>query len=159
LAGALFYHLARSSPAAVVALISTKALGQGMRVLVRCPDGDTLARIDRELWTEGGDGSFLPHGAAGGAHDADQPVLLAASGEDGAAPANGGLCLIAVGGAPVSAAETGHFTRACVVFDGADPAQTEAARALWRGLAAAGIGLQYWSEASGAWVMERRSGA
>ncbi len=158
MAGALFYHLSHSSPAGAVALICTKALGQGMRVLLRCPDAETLARVDKQLWTEGGDASFIPHGAAGGMHDADQPVLLATPSNEGTMPANGADCLIALGGVEVSPAEAARFARVCIVFDGADAAQLEAARTLWRSLAGAGIGLQYWSEASGGWVMERRSG-
>ena len=44
-------------------------------VLVRGTDAGRLDWLDQKLWA-GGDDAFLPHGLAGGPHDALQPILL-----------------------------------------------------------------------------------
>jgi DNA polymerase-3 subunit chi len=72
-----------------------KSLAQPWRVAVRGRTDDMLDRLDGQLWL--GDG-FLPHGRAGGPHDADQPVLLTTG-----AAGNTPDCLVSVEGAEVSA--------------------------------------------------------
>ena len=64
---AMFYHVTRSAPEAVAAMLVDKALAAGWRVELRAVAEDRLARFDELLWAREG---FLPHGRAGGAHDA-----------------------------------------------------------------------------------------
>jgi DNA polymerase III subunit chi len=47
-----------------------------------------------------------------------------------------------------------------VLFDGADEAAVQGARALWRQLTDAGVDAEYWSEDSGKWAKtaERKAG-
>jgi DNA polymerase-3 subunit chi len=52
-----------------------KSLAAGWRVAVRGRTDEMLDRLDAQLWLGPEDG-FLPHGRAGGPHDALQPVLL-----------------------------------------------------------------------------------
>ncbi|MDX5357974.1 MAG: DNA polymerase III subunit chi [Rhodobacterales bacterium] len=146
---ALFFHLTRSSPEDVVRLNVTRALGMGWRVVIRSASRAALERLDERLWLDPED-SFLPHGLAGGPHDADQPVLLT----QGTAMPNGARALLALDGAEVSADEVAALERAWIVFDGADPAAVEAARVQWRTLTGAGADAEYWSEASGRWQMQ-----
>ena len=75
---ALFYHLTRSPAARLVPLLLGKSLQAGWRVELRGSDRARMARLDDELWLAEG---FLPHGMAGGPHDAAQPVLLTVAGE------------------------------------------------------------------------------
>ena len=93
-----------------------KAMGAGWRVAVRGRDEVMLTDLDTRLWLGPEDG-FLPHGLAGGAHDADQPVLLTTG-----AAGNGATCVMSVGGAPVGADEVAALDRVCVLFDGKVPA-------------------------------------
>lgn len=146
--GALFYHLTRSGPGQLLPMLIGKSLQSGWRVELRGREQGRLRELDERLWL--GDG-FLPHGLAGGAHDARQPVLLTVEGQGAA---NAPRCLIALDGAEVSGAECQALERACILFDGNDPAALERARAQWRELRAAGVAAEYWSEADGRW--ERR---
>ena len=145
---ALFYHLTRSTPEALVPSLITKSRAAGWRVELRGMDGARMARLDDLLWQ--GDG-FLPHGLAGGPHDALQPVLLTVAGQ-GAAGAD---CLIALDGAGVEPAECAAAQRVCIVFDGNDESALNLARAQWRTLTAAGVLAEYWSEAGGRWEKKR----
>ncbi|MDZ7709187.1 MAG: DNA polymerase III subunit chi [Roseovarius sp.] len=149
---AYFYHLTRRPLEATLPLLLDKALAAGWRVAVRGVDAARLDRLDARLWLGPEDG-FLPHGRAGGPHDADQPVLLTT---DSACP-NGATCVMAVDGADVTAAEVQTLERACILFDGNDEAALQAARAQWKTLTGAGCAAQYWSEASGKW--EKRAEA
>ncbi len=147
----LFYHLTRSPAAAIVTRVAERALERGWRVAVRGTDAERLRALDAALWGPGP--AWLPHGLAEAPHAADQPVLLTTGDA-----ANGATCVLAVDGAALDPAEAAALDRACVVFDGTDPAAVEAARGQWRALAAAGVGAQYWSEASGRWAMTAEAG-
>lgn len=149
---AYFYHLTRRPLEAVLPQLVTRALGAGWRVAVRGTTEATLERLDAILWTSDSEG-FLPHGQAGGPHDADQPVLLTL-GHD---LPNGAVCVMSVEGAELAPEEVRRLERACVIFDGADAAALETARGQWRALTGAGIAAQYWSEESGKWEKKAES--
>ena len=145
MASALFYHLTRSGPAQLLPMLIGKSLQTGWRVELRGRDRARQVALDEALWQ--GEG-FLPHGLAGGPHDARQPALLTVEGQ---AAANAPRCLIALDGAEVSGAECAALERACIVFDGNDPEALERARVQWRALKEAGVAAEYWSEADGRW--------
>ncbi|MAN15926.1 MAG: DNA polymerase III subunit chi [Dinoroseobacter sp.] len=151
---AYFYHLTRSAPEATVQALAVKSLAAGWRVAVRARSQGLLARLDDLLWLRPEDG-FLPHGRAGGQHDAMQPVLLT-TGPD--AP-NRADCVIALEGAEISAEEVRAQARVCILFDGNDEAALTQARGQWKALTGAGCGAQYWSEASGQWRNEHEKPA
>lgn len=148
---ALFYHLTRSPAESLVPVLIGKALSAGWRVELRGADPARMERLDQHLWQ--GDG-FLPHGLAGGPHDARQPVLLTVAGRHGPA-ANAATCLLALDGAPVEPAECEGLQRACIIFDGGDSSATGHAREQWRQLTSAGVPAEYWSEESGRWERKR----
>lgn len=144
---AMFYHLTRSGPEEVLALILPRALAQGWRVMLRSPDEARRERLDAKLWLEPEDG-FLPHGLEGGDSDADQPVLIGMG-----AAVNGASGVVLLDGAdPVPGEET--LERIWVLFDGADEAAVQSARGLWTRLTGLGMAAQYWSEETGRWVMK-----
>lgn len=151
---ALFYHLTRRPLEETLQSLLAKSLERGWRVVVRDSDPQRLEWLDQKLWL-GPEEGFLPHGLAGGAHDADQPVLLTTGSER----PNGATVLMAIGGAPVSADEVGALERVCILFDGHDDAAVQQARGQWKALTAGGATAQYWSEESGRWEMKADSGA
>lgn len=151
MAAAWFYHLTRSPVEATLAMLLPKALGAGWRVAVRGTDAARLDRLDLALWA--GDG-FVPHGLAGGPHDALQPVLLTTSAEAANAPD----CVMAVDGAEIAPEEAAALERVCLLFEGADAAAVEAARGQWRRLTEAGVPAVYWSEEGGSWAKKAESG-
>ena len=144
---AMFYHLTRSGPEEVLALILPRALAQGWRVMLRSPDATRRDRLDARLWLEPEEG-FLPHGVEGGAFDADQPVLI---GEGKAV--NGAQGVVLLDGADALQGEE-KLDRLWVLFDGSDERALQAARGLWTRLTGLGMAAQYWSEETGRWVMK-----
>lgn len=149
-----FYHLTRSPLEVTLPQVLARALGAGWRVTLRGPDRGRLQWLDEKLWL-GPEDSFLPHGLSGGAHDADQPVLLT----DAPGLAPGTACLVAIDGAEVLPAEAASLQRVCIMFDGNDETATETARRQWRELTAAGLGAQYWSEGGGRWEKKQERAA
>lgn len=143
---AFFYHLTESPLEATLPMLIGKARGAGWRVLVRGRDAALLARLDDVQWQRPEDG-FLPHGMAGGPHDAAQPVLL---GDD--VPSAGFGCVMSVGGADVAADEVNALERTCILFDGHDTAALDLARSQWKALTEAGCSAQYWAQEDGRWT-------
>lgn len=143
--GAVFFYELQGAPLeTTLPMLLDKARGQGWRVLVRGTDPALLAQLDAALW-QGPVDHFLPHGLAGGPHDADQPVLL------GDLPATDFACVMAVGGAAVTPEEAVQLARACILFDSAEDAKAQA-RLQWKTLTDAGIAAQYWAQEGGRWV-------
>ena len=143
---AYFYHLTRKPLQDTLPVLLEKARGAGWRIAVRGRDADHLAWLDESLWL-GDEAGFLPHGLAGGPHDALQPILLTTSAEAGNQPD----CVMSVGGAVVTAQDVEGMQRVCILFDGTDPNAVQHARGQWKELTAAGCAAQYWSEESGRW--------
>ncbi len=150
---AYFYHLTRNPLEVTLPQLLSRARAAGWSVAVRGRDPARLDWLDRQLWLGAEDG-FLPHGLAGGPHDADQPVLLT-TGE----AANDPACLMAVDGAEVAAQDVMRLQRVCVIFDGNDQTALDTARGQWKALTAAGCAAQYWSEESGRWEMKAERSA
>jgi DNA polymerase III subunit chi len=138
-----FYQLGGASPEGVIAAIAGKLLADDQRLLVVASDQALLARLDRQLWDQG-EGSFLPHGLAGGADDSRQPVLLSTEVD---APNLARNLLIA----------DGEWREAALSFDRAfflfDSATLEAARLAWKLLAGRdGVDRNYWALEGGRWT-------
>lgn len=149
---AFFYHLTRHPLETTLPMLLGKARAAGWRVAVRGCDAARLEWLDERLWL-GPEEDFLPHGLAGGAHDARQPVLLTTAAEAANAP----QCVMAIDGATVTPEEVAALERVCILFDGNDAAALTQARGQWKTLTAAGCPAQYWSEASGRW--QKQAGA
>lgn len=144
---ALFYHLTQGGAEATLLQLLPKALGAGWQVELRGTDRAGMQQMDEALW-RGPDDGFLPHGLAGGDHDADQPVLLTWDGID----PTGRACLMMVQGAHIPVEDVAARTRVCILFDGHDPAAVDHARGQWRAVTGAGISAQYWAQDGGRWV-------
>ena len=143
---AVFYHLTRAGLDDTVTTTVTRAMGQGWRVMLRCPDRGLLEHLDDKLWLGPEDG-FLAHGIEGGPADADQPVLL------GSGPiVNAARGLILLAGANVDRSELEGLDRVWLLFDGGDDAALQAARGQWTRMTGWGLAAQYWTDESGAWI-------
>jgi len=150
---ARFYHLTDSPAESLLPALIGKALEAGMRVALRGADRDRMAALDAALWRAEG---FLPHGLAGGAHDADQPVLLLWDSRPAPDLPNRPACLIALDGVSVDPAEAQALDRVLIVFDGADPSAVQTARGQWRALTGAGVPAEYWNREGGRWTCKAR---
>ncbi|MCR9125178.1 MAG: DNA polymerase III subunit chi [Rhodobacteraceae bacterium] len=145
---AYFYHLTRNPVEVTLPQLLDKARQAGWRIAVRGGDAGRMAWLDERLWLAMPREGFAPHGLAGGAHDADQPVLLTVAGQ---AAANRPDCLMTVDGAALRPDEVTAMQRVCVLFDGNDPDAVARAREQWKALTGAGCAALYWSEESGRW--------
>ena len=138
-----FYQLAGIAAEQVIASIAEKVLQNDGRLLIVADDEAYLARLDRMLW-DIGPLNFLPHGLAGGADDARQPILLSAS---PAAP-NQARNLLIADGVWREAALT--YDRSFYLFD---DDTLEGARLSWKLLAGReGVERRYWAQEAGKWV-------
>ena len=140
-----FYQLGATPAEQVIASIAEKVLAADARLLIVAEDEAFLARLDRMLWNNGAVG-FLPHGIAGGAEDARQPILLSTSAD---APNNARNMLIA----------DGQWRDAALTYDRSfylfDSASLEGARLAWKLLAGReGVERRYWAQQDGKWVQK-----
>ena len=138
-----FYQLAGIPAEQVIASIAQKVLDKDGRLLIVAEDEAYLAKLDRILWDQGETG-FLPHGLAGGADDARQPILLSTSPD---APNQARNMLIA----------DGEWREAALTYDRGfylfDKATLDGARLTWKLLAGReGIERRYWSDEGGKWA-------
>ena len=136
-----FYQLAGATADAVLASIAERLLAEQQRLLVVGGDEAGLARLDRQLWSDGP--TFLPHGIAGGPDDARQPVLLSTTPD---APNLARNIAIA----------DGEWREAALAFDRAfflfGEAQLEPARLAWKLLSGRdGVERRYWAQSDGKW--------
>lgn len=148
---ALFYHLTSSNAVQTLHALLPRAIKAQWQVELRGTDASRMAAMDQALWL-GDEADFLPHGLAGGDHDADQPVLLTWS-SDGA----GRACIMTVEGADVTPEEVTAADRTCILFDGLDEAAVQRARDQWRALTGAGIKAQYWAQDGSRWEKRAES--
>jgi DNA polymerase-3 subunit chi len=138
-----FYQLAGAPAEQVIANLAEKVLDADGRLLIVAEDEAQLARLDRMLWDQG-TANFLPHGLAGGADDARQPILLSTSPD---APNQARNMLIA----------DGMWREAALTYDRSfylfDIATLDSARLAWKLLAGReGIDRRYWAREGGRWV-------
>ena len=138
-----FYQLAGTPAEQVIATLAEKVLEADGRLLIVAEDEAQLVRLDRQLWDQGAT-SFLPHGVAGGAEDARQPILLSTSPD---AP-NQARNLLIADGLWREAALT--YDRSFYLFEDDTLAD---ARLAWKLLAGReGVERRYWAREAGKWV-------
>ncbi len=138
-----FYQLTGTPAEQVIASIAEKVLKSEGRLLVIAEDEGFLARLDRSLWDQAAT-SFLPHGLAGGADDARQPILLSTNPD---APNQARNLLIA----------DGFWREVALTYDRSfylfDNSSLEAARLAWKLLAGRdGVDRRYWAREGEKWV-------
>jgi len=140
-----FYQLGTAPIEQVIASIADKLLTEDGHLLLVADDEQLLGRLDRLLWDQG-PANFLPHGLAGGADDARQPILLSATTD---APNRARNLLIA----------DGEWREAALTFDRAfylfDNATLEGARLAWKLLSGRDeVERRYWAQEDGKWVQK-----
>jgi DNA polymerase-3 subunit chi len=140
-----FYQLGGAPVEDVVASIAGKVLAADGRLLLVAAEETMLGRLDRLLWDQGPQ-SFLPHGLAGGAYDARQPILLSTTTD---APNRARNLLIA----------DGEWREAALTFDRAfylfDNETLEGARLAWKLLSGRDeVERRYWAQDGGKWVQK-----
>ena len=138
-----FYQLGDMPLEQVIASIAEKLLAQDARLIVVAEDEALLTRLNRMLWDQGPT-SFLPHGIAGYADDARQPILLTSNPD---APNLARNIVIA----------DGEWREAALGFDRAfhlfDEQTVEAARLAWKLLSGRdGVERRYWRRQDGRWA-------
>ena len=140
-----FYQLAGTPVDQVIASLATRLLAENERLLIVSADEGALARLDRLLW-DSGPANFIPHGLAGGADDARQPILLSTTPD----PVNHARNILVADGEWREAALT--FERAFHLFDSENLAE---ARQAWKLLSGReGVERRYWAQEDGRWAQK-----
>lgn len=139
-----FYQLGNARAEAVLASLADKLLSENQRLIAISSDETQLARLDRQLWSDGP--TFLPHGVAGGSDDARQPILLSTTPDAPNLARN-----IAI--------TDGEWREAALSFDRAfflfDESHLEPARLAWKLLSGrAAVERRYWAQEEGKWVQK-----
>ena len=142
-----FYHLTRSPLEQAIPDLLEKVRANNWRALVRGTDPHRLKNLDTTLW-QYREETFLPHGLAGGPHDADQPILLTTTSEN----TNRADILLLTHQAQTDPSEVAAYKRVCLMFDGNNDAELTQARRDWKSLTDAGIPAQYWAQEDGRWT-------
>jgi DNA polymerase-3 subunit chi len=137
-----FYHLTRSTLAQALPQLLARTLAAGQRALVVAPDAQAVTALSEALWSNP---AWLPHGTVADGDAPLQPIWLSTE----AAPLNGARFLFLTDGAPAEALDA--YERVFDLFDGNDPAATEAARNRWRQARQAGHSLAYWQQTATGW--------
>jgi DNA polymerase-3 subunit chi len=118
-----FYHCTKAPADTVAIRLAAKAYQSGARLLI-VSHAETLASLDRRLWTED-EASFLPHGLAD-ENARDHPILLAETPE----PRNAATLLLLVSH-PLP--DVRPFSRTLHLFDHGTVSHTRA-REEWKRL-------------------------
>ncbi|MGN6588708.1 MAG: DNA polymerase III subunit chi [Sphingomicrobium sp.] len=138
-----FYQLAGTPVEQVIASLAGRVVESDGRLLIVAADEAFLARLDRILWDQGSS-SFLPHGLAGSADDARQPILLSTNPD---APNQARNMLIADG---IWREAALSYDRSFYLFG---DSTLEAARLAWKLLSGReGVERRYWAQEEGKWV-------
>lgn len=140
MAEVLFYHLQQQPLEAVLPTLLQKTLERGWRAVVQVTTEERMAALDDHLWTFS-DESFLPHGTDREAHAADQPILIALSGDN----PNGAAIRFLVEGADLPE-DMSAYERVAILFDGNDDQALAFAREQWRAVKAGNHDATYWQQ-------------
>ena len=140
-----FYRCTREGPVAVLGKLAEKIAATGHRAIVQADDAALREDIDRQLWTADA-ASFIPHGQAGGDHDADQPILIAPDFSD----ANGARIAVAMS-SRLPGLDAG-YERILYIFDAGDEDSLNAARKHWKALSGReDVTPVYWKQVERGW--------
>ena len=118
-----FYHCTKAPAETVAIRLAARAYESGARLLL-VSDPETLASLDRRLWTDD-EGSFLPHGTRD-ENASDHPILLSGTAD----PVNAATLLLLVSH-PLP--DIRPFARILHLFDHGSEAHTRA-REEWKRL-------------------------
>jgi DNA polymerase-3 subunit chi len=142
----LFYHLENQPLERVIPVLLEKTLERGWKAVVETASDERALALDTVLWTYR-DESFLPHGVAGQATDALQPVLITTA----AGNPNGAVVRFFVDRAvPKDAA---GYQRIVYLFSGQDPDAVAEARVAWKALSTPDNAVTYWQQdPNGRWT-------
>lgn len=151
MAEVFFYHLTQTPLEQVLPDLLERCLERAWRVCVRSADEKRLSWLDDRIWMHRDEG-FLPHGQAGGPHDALQPILLTTG-----PAANLADVLMLIDGSGPDLAEISDFERVCILFDGNSDRAVQAARSQWKAVAEAQFPAQYWAQDDGRWRKKAES--
>lgn len=141
----LFYHLEQTPLERALPQLLEKVLDRGWRAVVEPGSPERAQALDSALWTYSEE-SFLPHGLAGGAHDGDQPILIATE------PGNPNKAQVRLFVDRALPRADEEYERLVFMFDGHDPDAIAEARDAWKHLRDAHT-VTYWQQdENGRWA-------
>lgn len=141
-----FYHLTQRPLEAVLPVMLERTLNRDdRRAVVMASSPERVEALNAHLWSYD-DRGFLPHGSRIDGHALRQPIWLTESDEI----PNGATVVFLTDGAVTKHVDA--VALICELFDGNDPAATDAARQRWKAYTQAGHTLTYWQQTErGGW--------
>lgn len=136
----MFYQLSGQPLERALPVLLEKTLERGWKAVIEVSSDQRKAALDDALWTYS-EGSFLPHGVDGEPGCETQPIVITTTG----ANSNRADIRFLVDGARLMPDPSG-YQRIALLFDGADPAALEGARADWRQAKAMGLDASFWQQ-------------
>jgi DNA polymerase-3 subunit chi len=146
MAEVFFYHLEGSVAEDVLPDLLQRGFTRGLKMAVEVPDRERLLAFSQKMWAHE-DVAFLPHGLDGEPFPELQNIWLSSDVKN----PNGARFRFYFGGALPPIEST--YERVSLMFDGADDAELQAARQLWRDFKAQGAEVKYWKkDEAGRWA-------
>jgi len=140
-----FYHLTLSNIESALPKLLERVIASGKRALVRVESEERVSIINSILWTYD-QSSFLPHGTIKEGRAASQPIWITEKYEN---PNESDVLVVLDGN---ETPDLDDFERCLEVFNGADDAAVDVARARWRHYTNSGYTITYWQQSSeGRW--------
>lgn len=121
-----FYHLHRQSVSQALPALLQKAYHAEKRIVVKCRTAKETEDLNKALWSFSED-SFLPHGSAKDGYASAQPIWLTSDNDDN--PNQADMFLTT---SPPEENLPDGYDIYCVMFNGADEEELQAARVAWR---------------------------
>ena len=140
-----FYHLTVSNIESALPKLLERVIASGKRALVRVESEERVGILNSKLWTYD-QSSFLPHGTIKEGKADSQPIWITEKHEN----PNKSDVLVVLDGDETP--DLDDFERCLEVFNGADDAAVDVARARWRHYTNSGYTITYWQQSSeGRW--------
>jgi DNA polymerase III subunit chi len=141
----LFYHLTRRTLEQALPALLEKSLERDWRVVVQAVTPARVKALDEWLWAYDAE-KFLPHGTKADGEPESQLIYLTAE-NDNPNAADVRFFIEGARAAPTLADPAlAPTSRVVVLFDGANEAELQGARAQWKELLQPGATLAYWQE-------------
>jgi len=134
-----FYHLTVSNIESALPKLLERVIASGKRALVRVESEERVGILNSKLWTYD-QSSFLPHGTIKEGQAESQPIWITEKYEN---PNESDVLVVLDGN---ETPDLDDFERCLEVFNGADDAAVDLARARWRHYTDNGYTITYWQQ-------------
>lgn len=148
-----FYHLEHLPMAKALPRLLQKIYEAEHRVLVLCPDSDSMEELNHQLWSYSTK-TFIPHGNDNDPNPARQPIFFSTQASN---PNQANILVLIDQVVAPDAAFLARFDKLLYLFDGSDEHSLQLARTRWKEYKSEAKEMAYYQQdASGKWQEKHR---